>query len=144
MRQPRELHWRRFLSRWLRQPFLLTENRGHWGTAARIAGLAQLNKRDFAQAVSVSGPAAGSCTAGGFYFDGASHEQVFAATELAGKWGSAIEIPGTGALNQGADADRYSVACASAGNCSADGFYKDSGGHIQAFVANETAKVRRR
>lgn len=58
--------------------------------------------------------------------------------------GPASKTALSGALNKGADADLHSVACASAGNCSAGGFYKDSGGHIQAFVANETAKVRRR
>lgn len=44
-----------------------------------------LNKHDFAQADSVSCASPGSCTTGGFYFDGSNHQQVFVATELAGK-----------------------------------------------------------
>jgi len=90
----------------------------------------------------VSCAAAGSCTAGGFYFDGGNHQQVFAATERAGTWSGAVELPGSGALNQGSDAFIYSVACASAGNCAAGGFYKDKAGKIQAFVASQTARVR--
>lgn len=125
------------------QALLVSQRQGKWGTASPVPGLAKLNKHDFAEAESVSCGGAGSCTTGGFYFDGANHQQVFAATEVSGKWRNAIELPGTGTLNKGSDAFIYSVACASAGNCSAGGFYKDSGGHIQAFVANETAQVRR-
>jgi hypothetical protein len=40
-----------------------------------------------------------------------------------GTWGTAEEVPGTKALNQGGHADIASVSCASAGNCSAGGEY---------------------
>ena len=53
-------------------------------------------------------------------------------------WGTAIEVPGTAALNQGRHAAINSVSCASAGNCSAGGPYKDSSGHTQVFVVSET------
>jgi hypothetical protein len=33
------------------------------------------------------------------------------------------------------------VSCASAGNCSAAGFYADSSGHEQAFMGNKTLPV---
>jgi hypothetical protein len=56
---------------------------------------------------------------------------------LGGTWGTAIEVPGTGALNQGGNAAVNSVSCASAGNCSAGGAYRDGSGHFQAFVAGE-------
>src|SRR5262249_36106397 len=52
-------------------------------------------------------------------------------------WGKAKEVPGTAALNQGGAASIASVSCASAGNCGAGGYYKDSSGGIQAFVVNE-------
>src|SRR5690349_11610527 len=53
-------------------------------------------------------------------------------------WGTAQEVPGTAALNQGGFAEVTSVSCASAGNCSAGGFYADSSGHQQVFVVSQT------
>ncbi len=122
------------------QAFVVNQAKGKWGRAATIPALAKLNKRGFAQATSVSCAAARSCSAAGFYFDASNHSQAFAVTKANGKWGRAIEIPRSGVLNKGLDADVYSVACASAGNCSAGGFYKDAAGNIQAFLANETAR----
>ena len=56
-----------------------------------------------------------------------------------GIWGTAIEVPGTAALNQGGRAGIGSISCASAGNCSAGGGYIDSTGiNTQAFVVSET------
>jgi hypothetical protein len=52
-------------------------------------------------------------------------------------WRAAEEVPGTAALNQGGNASISSVSCASAGNCSAGGHYRDSSSHIQAFAVGE-------
>src|SRR5215813_7144283 len=52
-------------------------------------------------------------------------------------WGSAKEVPGTAALNQGGNAEIASVSCASAGNCSAGGYYTDSSSRQQAFVVSQ-------
>ncbi len=57
--------------------------------------------------------------------------------QAAGSWGTAIEVPGLGALNKGGNAEVTSVSCASAGNCAAGGFYTDGDGHGQGFVAGE-------
>ena len=76
-----------------------------------------------AGAVVVLGPAVGVASAAG----GA----------VSGTWGTAKEVPGTAALNQGGNAEIGSVSCASAGNCSAGGSYKDSSGHQQAFVVSQ-------
>jgi hypothetical protein len=54
-----------------------------------------------------------------------------------GVWGGAVEVPGLGALNKGAEAGVQSVSCASAGICAAGGFYRDASGHLQAFVVSE-------
>ena len=56
-------------------------------------------------------------------------------------WGMAKELPGTAALNKGGNASINSVSCASAGNCSAGGQYKDSSGHLQAFVVSQVHGV---
>ena len=80
---------------------------------------------------------AGNCAAAGCYTD-SSGRQAFVASEVNGTWHTAIEVPGTAALNQGGNALADSVSCAMAGNCSAGGCYTDSSGHTQAFVVNET------
>ena len=48
------------------------------------------------------------------------------ADERNGRWGTAIEVPGLGALNTGGPAGVNSVSCASAGSCAAGGDYADS------------------
>src|SRR5215510_7078020 len=60
------------------------------------------------------------------------------AAAQAGTWGTAIEVPGLGALNQGGAAELTSVSCGAAGNCAAAGSYTDGGGYTHAFVAGET------
>src|SRR5215468_6936018 len=63
----------------------------------------------------------------------------------AGSWGRAVEVPGLGALNEGADAVDVtgvsSVSCASAGNCAAVGSYRDQYHHDQGFVSSERKGV---
>jgi len=59
------------------------------------------------------------------------------ASQANGAWRTAIEVPGTGALNTGGAAWMYSVWCGSAGNCSAGGTYTDGAGHMRAFVASQ-------
>jgi hypothetical protein len=110
---------------------------GTWGTAAEVPGTAALNKGGGAAVNSVSCASAGNCSAGGYYTDGTGHHQAFVASEVSGTWHSAIEVPGTAALNVGGGAEVNSVSCASAGNCSAGGYYIDSSGHGQPFVVSE-------
>jgi hypothetical protein len=55
-----------------------------------------------------------------------------------GTWGTAQEVPGAAQLNEDGFANITSVACASAGNCSAGGYYLDGSHAQQAFVVNET------
>ena len=83
---------------------------------------------------------AGNCGAGGdsMVSSRPEHGQVFVADQTGGTWGNAQQVPGTAALNQGQDGSLASVSCGSAGNCGAGGFYTDSSGHQQAFVASET------
>ena len=53
-------------------------------------------------------------------------------------WQTAIEVPGTAALNKGGHAVVNSLSCASAGNCGAGGFYTDASHGTEAFVISET------
>jgi hypothetical protein len=59
------------------------------------------------------------------------------AVARAGTWGTAIEVPGLGSLNQGGLAQLASVSCGAAGTCAAVGSYTDGSGHTQAFVASQ-------
>ena len=56
------------------------------------------------------------------------------AAVVSGTWGTAKEVPGTARLNIGQNAAVLSVSCATPGNCSAGGYYRDSANHVQAFV----------
>src|SRR5262249_23944384 len=77
-----------------------SERNGRWRTAIEVRGTAALNAGGLAQVSSVSCAWAGSCASGGCY-EGTSGEQAFVASERNGRWGTAIEVPGTAALNAG-------------------------------------------
>ena len=49
-------------------------------------------------------------------------------------------MPGTSTLNKGGNDGVDAVSCASAGNCSAGGYYTDASGHTQAFVADPSGR----
>jgi hypothetical protein len=89
----------------------------------------------------VSCASAGNCSAGGWYgtFDGVA--TAFVVDQKNGTWSTFQTLPGIVALNTGGEAFVTSLSCASAGNCSAGGYYTDSSGHTQAFVVNETHGV---
>ena len=59
--------------------------------------------------------------------------------DLEGRWGKAIEVPGSGALNANGPGEVNSLSCSTAGNCAAGGLYKSS--HPiqrgQAFVVSQ-------
>src|SRR5215470_14760668 len=119
------------------QAFVVSERNGRWGKAIQVPGSGGLNVFGDAELFSVSCASAGSCAAGGFYTDGAQDVQAFVASERNGRWGGAIEVPGSGALNAGGDAGVNSVSCPSAGNCAAGGLYVDGSGHVQGFVVSQ-------
>jgi uncharacterized repeat protein (TIGR02543 family) len=56
-------------------------------------------------------------------------------------WDNTIGVPGAAALNAGGHAEVLSLSCATAGDCSAGGYYTDVVGRLQAFVVKETAGV---
>jgi hypothetical protein len=109
---------------------------GTWGKAKEVPGTATLNTGGSAAIISLSCASAGNCSAGGAY-TGSSGGQAFVVSQVGGTWGKAKEVPGTATLNTGGLALLLSVSCASAGNCSAGGFYTDSSGFNQAFVVSQ-------
>lgn len=55
-------------------------------------------------------------------------------------WRTAIEVPGTASLNNGAYAQVTSVSCKGV-TCAAGGFYSPVSGHVMPFVVTETRGV---
>jgi hypothetical protein len=111
---------------------------GTWGNAIEAPGLAALDAGGDAQAGPVSCASAGNCVAAGQWGD-STKDEAFVVSEVNGTWGKAVEVPGTAALNAGGAAAVDSVSCASAGNCTLGGFYRDSSrpSLMQAFMASE-------
>jgi D-alanine-D-alanine ligase-like ATP-grasp enzyme len=117
------------------QAFVASEVHGTWGRARAIPGGARGREGSFVTSVSCA--AAGNCSAGGTYTVNFSYAQAFVVSEVHGTWGRAEEVPGTAALNQGGGAVINSVSCASAGDCSAGGVYRDRSRRAQAFVVTQ-------
>ncbi|MHB1434258.1 MAG: hypothetical protein ACYCVZ_19340 [Streptosporangiaceae bacterium] len=118
---------------------MASEKSGHWSRAIEVPGLAALNTKGQAFVNSVSCASAGNCTAGGVY-DGASnypdnYGKGYLVSEKNGVWAHAIAVPGLRALHVSRYSGVASVSCASAGNCAAGGWYMDSHGNRQGFVA---------
>jgi cytochrome c551/c552 len=120
-----------------RQVFVVNEKNGTWGNAKEVPHTASLNTGGYGYINSVACASAGNCSAGGSYTDGSAHLQALVVNKKNGTWGNAKEVPHSASLNTGGSAYINSVACASAGNCSAGGSYTDGSGHFQAFVVNE-------
>lgn len=124
----------------LTQAFVVDEKNGTWGSATELAGSAALHvgtkTSDVTGVFALTCVSAGNCLAGGQY-DGSAGIQPMVASEVAGTWQNAIELPGSGSLNADNRGWVNSVACASAGNCAAGGVYTDGSNHMQAFVDNE-------
>jgi cytochrome c551/c552 len=118
------------------QAFVASETDGTWGRAKEVPGTATLNQGGQALVSEVSCASAGNCSAGGSYLDSSASYGAFVVTETQGIWGRAEEVPGTATLGGNAGVD--SLSCASAGDCSAGGFYRDGSGHSQAFVVKQT------
>jgi hypothetical protein len=87
---------------------------GTWRHAIEVPGTAQLNTGAFNSAVSsISCASAGNCSAGGSYATGSGgigNSQAFVVDETDRVWHTAIEVPGTAALNRGGDAKVSSIS----------------------------------
>jgi len=109
----------------------------HWSSAKLVPGVGGDWSEPFA--VSCTGP--GDCTAGGEYGPDEPYTQSlpFVANEASGTWRSALEVPGTSALNVKGSAEVDAVNCPVARDCAAAGDYLSKSGAAQFFVVYETA-----
>jgi hypothetical protein len=122
--------------------FVENEVAGAWQPALDVPGLAALNADGSAGIYTVSCTDATSCAGVGNYTDASGNQQAFVVNEVDGTWVSAMEAPGSGALNVGGLANLNDVDCTSDGNCEAGGFYAISAptqtaANVQPFVIDE-------
>jgi hypothetical protein len=85
---------------------------------------------------SVDCPAAGYCTAGGYYTDPTGAAQSFVMDQVSGKWGPAAQLAGSATTGVNVASGVQAVSCSSAGNCTAVGSY-GAGATPVAYTADE-------
>jgi hypothetical protein len=120
-----------------RQAFVVSQVNGTWGKPIEVPGTAALNGGGADGVSSVSCASEGNCAAAGSYYDYAGNVRAFVVSQVNGRWGRAIQVPGTAALAGVGHATVNTVSCASAGNCSAGGYYSDRAGSLRALVVSE-------
>ena len=119
-------------------PFVVAGTAGSWRPAIQVPGLARLDKANFAQFFAISCPTPGNCAVGGYYTTTAYSTQAFVASLVRRVWQQAIEVPGSGRLNQGGSATVDQVNCPSAGTCAATGTYTGRQfSDVRAFVVSQ-------
>jgi hypothetical protein len=128
----------------LREAWVRTRVRGRWQAALAVPGIAGLHTGDGPVTGSwlstVACATAGNCAAGGGYQFGCATPgnpcgacgglpcaQPYVVTEHNGTWAPAMEVPGIEQVNEPswADGNTTLVACPSAGNCTAAGYYQN-------------------
>jgi hypothetical protein len=114
---------------------------GQWSDAIPVPGIQTLTGGDDSSLRAISCPTDGNCSAGGSYVGVNGDDQAFVISQVSGVWGPASAIPGLEILNIGNDARLVSISCASAGNCSAGGVYRDSPNSSQAFLVSQVDGV---
>jgi hypothetical protein len=122
-------------------PFLIDEDNGVWAPMEEVPGIAALSPLGEAGLTALSCGAPGDCAGGGVYLDASDNAQAYVINEVGGVWGSATELFATQELGSGVVSEVNSIACPSAGDCSAVGAYSDVAGNTQPFVVDETDHV---
>jgi len=121
--------------------FVVNETKGHWGKAIELPGLGALIKSGILSESSVACGLPGDCAVGGDYIGGRDHTFAFVASEVNGKWGKAIKVPGLAALNTGNDEELPTLSCSPGGNnCTAGGTVLTSSNgtrNIKPWVVSE-------
>ncbi len=111
------------------QAFVSTWNGSTWNDQ-EVAAALNVGGNAYVYAVSCS--SATFCVAGGYYRDSANRYQSFVSTWNGSTWTSQ-EI--AGALNLGGSSWAQAVSCVSPTFCAVGGFYYDSAGNSQPYVA---------
>ena len=125
------------------EAFTMTSTDGVWGqaTPAVFADGVQLDSPS-SEFRSVSCASAGNCTAVGRFRNVGDRDEAFTMTSTNGVWGQATPaLFADGVQSDSPDAEFRSVSCASAGNCTAVGFFQNVDGNYVAFTMTSTNGV---
>ena len=125
------------------EAFTMTSTDGVWGqgTPALFADGVQLDSPN-SEFRSVSCASAGDCTAVGRFRNVGDRDEAFTMTSTNGVWGQATPaLFADGVQHDKPDAEFRSVSCASAGNCTAVGFFQNVDGNYVAFTMTSTNGV---
>ncbi len=118
-----------------RHGFVVSEVNGSWQKALQVPGLAALDKAGIAETMSVSCSAAGSCAAGGNYYNDGIGSGAFVVSASNGLWRTALPVRFASKVGI---AQIWSVSCRRPGYCAAGGhYYFDGLGRNQAFVVSQ-------
>lgn len=119
------------------EAFMVTSTNGTWAQAVPVVFATGVHNATFNDSLtSVSCGSAGNCTAVGYFKNGAGDTEAFTVSSTNGTWAQAAPLAfGAGISNVSPDASAKSVSCASAGNCATGGYFLNSAGYYEAFVA---------
>jgi hypothetical protein len=116
------------------QPLVVTERAGRWQRATGVPGMGMLNSAGNGFVTSVSCASPGNCAANGSYTSRTRNKSgMFVVSEVAGKWGRALGMPGENPDFLSTD----SISCPSPGDCATGGSFR-VGSSVQAFVLDQT------
>ena len=125
------------------EPVLWTQTGGVWARGVEVrlpANATSKHQQVFLD--SVSCPSAGNCTAVGGYFGKTRDAKALVMDETAGTWNAAAEakLPANAKPTHNGDSSVSlgPVSCASAGNCSAVGWYSAAGAGRQGLLVSES------
>jgi hypothetical protein len=120
----------------LPEDFVVNETNGTWGTALAVPGFSTLAVGGSSAIINpISCSSAGNCSSGGGYIDTLGAYDAYVVTEKNGTWGTAIEAPGSDALNTAGGAQITAISCSADSGCGAGGYYA-SGSQFQALVTD--------
>ncbi len=116
---------------------LLSESGGTWSTGIEAPLPANVGEHPSAYVNSVS-CASGGCTAVGYYADTSGTEHGLLLSESGGTWSTGIEAPLPANAGEHSRVEIESVSCASAGDCTAVGYYADTSGNLHGLLLSES------
>ena len=122
------------------EAFTLTSTSGTWAQAVPVAFAAGAHNATYNDSLtSVSCASAGNCTAVGRFKNAAGGVGAFTVSSTNGTWSQAVPVVfAAGVQTRTAQDQLPSVACASAGNCTAVGLFKNVASDMEAFTVSST------
>ena len=115
----------------------LNEVNGTWGAAQSVALPAGTNATPLVSLSNLACASAGNCAATGSYVDDENVTRGLLVTEAAGHWGAARTMIAPANASAYTLAQVSSLACPSAGTCSAIGTYETADGKAAGFTLDE-------